>query len=131
MSLDPRYMDDLFTVGPRKPLGYLPVSTILACGWDVTTVSLRAAQAGNEAVWYPGSMCNVASGAVFVWHEASLQALLDANRDILIAADWPLLVNRFVLQVSNTMAPIDTPIYELIGVAFNDRRFQEPKWVRR
>jgi hypothetical protein len=120
------FLNDLFWVGPSKPLGYLPISTIKDEGKSVRDIMEWAGNVGIRCVAFTEFESRVSSGAVYVWHESALQALLDSNRDILTRTEWPIIANDFVSQVVTENAR-DPALYELIGVAFNDFRFRDKR----
>ena len=62
---------------------------------------------------------------LYVWHEPTLQALLDSHRKVLIRNKWPTAAAAFVHRVSNTFAE-DPHLFRLVGRAFADNRKEWP-----
>lgn len=57
---------------------------------------------------------------LYVWHHESLQALLDAHREVLVEAHWPTRAEAFVSQArEQPVAPL-TPLFDLVAAAYGD-----------
>lgn len=128
-------MRDLRDVGPAKPMGYLPIRGITRfCGIPLAEAiaDVQARGLAWRVVGEPPAS-SVASGALYVWDRAALGALLDANRDILMIADWPLDPDVFVAKVDRVTVheEVFPALYELIGAAFADDRFRDPRRTKR
>ncbi|MBB3267686.1 hypothetical protein FHW79_005351 [Azospirillum sp. OGB3] len=128
-------MRSLRDVGSAKPIGYLPIQTITkTCGMPLADAIAEAEVRGLawRVVDAPPAS-HIASGALYVWDRVALQALLDANRNILEIADWPLDPDAFVEKVDHVLVhqEVFPALFELIGAAFNDDRFRDPQRTRR
>jgi len=105
---------DLFDVGPSKPLGYLPIETIKQYGQTPESMTAEAERKG---------LCHELIGDhLYFYEEASLQSLLDENRNVLEEAGWPISVSEFVVKVETELADSKTPLFRLIARAFADER---------
>lgn len=122
-------MLDLLSVGPQKPVGYLPINTVRKAGWSPKRVLEWAENKGLEARIFAKDECHVGTGAVYVWHLEALTHLLELNRHILEANNWAIEPSEFIQMTATTLAKSDD-LYELIGVSFNDPRMANPKWVQ-
>jgi hypothetical protein len=114
-------MNDLVLVGPRKPLGYLPISTLQMCGQDMTAVIDNARIKSLRAEMWGSHRCNVGSGAVFVWDANRIEEFIELNEDLLADADWPVDHHMFVRRIATEQVPLDTPLHELIDTLYSGR----------
>ena len=136
---DPAILHDLLDVGPGKPLGYLPLTTLRRHGLQPRAFRRSLVQRGlktrlfvrPEYVMLPPRAGRQFSLAVqrehahlYAWHEPSLQAMLDAHRDVLRSNRWPTKAGGFVQRVASRSAK-EPHLYRLVGRAFNDQR---PQW---
>lgn len=120
-----RIWSDIENIGPKKPLGYLPIVTLdKYCSKTPLDVQRYAAERGLQCRIFSEGECRVGSGAVYVWHAPSLDALLDENQDTLVKNGWPLDADAFAARVARDHAD-DPALYRLIGLAFADWRFAE------
>lgn len=113
-------IDDLDRVGPGKPLGYLPVSTVIKLGFDVTALMLKYAGKGLRTFVVSQEDSNVSSGALYVFDREALARLLESRRQVLVDAGWPTDPESFVLRLKET-ADRKTALYDLIADAFADK----------
>lgn len=118
---------DLLYVGTKKPMGYLPLSSIEFYGGQgaLTQLIHWAFENKYDCRTWGEQFCNVGSGALFVWDEIMLGELLDKYKDILIEAEIPVEPEAFVKYiVKNTVfSEVNLPVYIIIGFAFGDKRF--------
>lgn len=115
-------LSDLSEVGPNKPLGYLPIDTLVeVCGVDIEAYKHTLNQQGLKTLQLSMKESNVGwNGALFAYHEESLKQLLEERKSVLIDYHWPTDPEQFVRHL-NVPAPSKTPIFDLIADAFNDR----------
>jgi len=124
-------MDDLYAVGPHKPLGYLPLDTILEVEReDIDAVKTRCESLG--LLTHQGDLeeTNVVGGALFAYDEESLSELLEVNRGLLEHYSWPVTPLEFIKKlgeglINSTEHPA---LFKLIAWAYNDHRpeYQRP-----
>lgn len=118
---------DLLYVGTKKPMGYLPLSSIEFYGGQGALTQLIHWVFDNkyDCRSWGERFCNVLSGALFVWDELMLGEVLDKYKDILIKAEIPTEPEAFVkYTVKNTVySEVNLPVYIIIGYAFGDKRF--------
>ena len=118
---------DLLYVGTKKPMGYLPLSSILFYGGQGAFKDLvHWAHANNYCTrCYDEQFCNVGSGALFVWDELMLREVLDKYKEILIDAEIPIEPKAFVKYIVKytVFSEVNLPAYIVIGYAFGDKRF--------
>lgn len=109
--MEDNYWDDLAQVGPQKPLGYLPRSTITdLCGETIAGAIAWAKQTGLRWANFDADECDINSGAIYVWHEAALASLLRAHAGLLAECGWPTDPASFVATVANNFAADDRPL---------------------
>lgn len=126
-------LTDLTRVGRSKPMGYLPLGTLRDEGVSVDE-AIAWAQSKELAFLVADEIeSGVWQGAIYVWHRLALLDLLMANQQIAEVVVPDLSVLGFVLE---TMALVwsqeDHPDqYELIGLAYADKRFTELKYCKR
>jgi len=92
-------VDDLYLVGAAKPLGYLPLDTILSAGYTPARVAAELEVCGLGTRLCAAEECRIASGALYVWDRDALGKLLNANRNVLDDAGWPCEADEFVQRV--------------------------------
>jgi hypothetical protein len=119
-------MDDLFKVGVGKPLGYLPLLTIISEGYDPEKLAADLRSRGLETRISSVGESNIDSGSMWVWDRNALANLLKGYKTILETVGWPLDPDSFVHQViTQAVDERDFPeLYALVGMAFNDARFR-------
>jgi hypothetical protein len=113
---DPRIpdliLDDLRNVGPNKPIGYLPISTIKNQGVDIDQLVSELGIKNLETV--------IVKDFLYVFHRESLTQLLAVNQNILIENNWPVDVEGFIENITHIRAESGTPLFKLIAHAFAD-----------
>ena len=118
---------DLLYVGTKKPMGYLPISTIEFYGGQgaLTQLIHWAFENKYDCRSWNEQFCSILSGALFVWDELMLGEVLNKYKDILIEAEIPIEPEAFVKYiVKHTIySEVDLPVYIIIGYAFGDKRF--------
>lgn len=113
-------LDDLDRVGPDKPIGYLPLSTINRCLQNPELLMDAARARGLWAGIFSSSEVSVSSGALCVADLQALSALLQHHQDVLSAAGWPEDPLEFFMKVMKDTAPRKTLLFDLIADAFAD-----------
>lgn len=123
---DPRMpaMWHLLDVGPSKPLGYLCLETIREFGHDPQGLEAGFRSRGLRTILLspsPERPC----GALYVYDARALQKLIDMNVDVVRHAGWPEDAHAFATATAFVTADSrkHPKLYKLIGVAFNDPRF--------
>jgi hypothetical protein len=116
-----RAWSGLEKVGPDKPVGYLPLDTIESyLGKNVDEVAEYLRSKGLEVRIFTGPEWPGFNGSLYAYNKIALQKLLDENKQILIAADWPIVADEFVANLK-VNARIGTPIYKVIAKSFADK----------
>ena len=120
---------DLLYVGTKKPMGYLPISTIEFYGGQGALTQLIHWVIENKydcRLWHE-QFCSILSGALFVWDKLMLGEVLDKYKDILIESEIPVEPEAFVKYIiKNTVySEVDLPAYIIIGFAFGNKRFTD------
>ena len=123
------FLQDLYQVGPSKPLGYLPLTTIQVSGVSVDQLIAWAQSQNLKHKLLSEKQCDIAGGALYIWSSQSVQKLLDDNLSILKQSNWPIHDDAFVHKVANHLAK-QPSLYELVGVMFSDERMEHPQWVK-
>jgi hypothetical protein len=111
-------LNDLRCVGPGKPIGYLPLSTMLEAGWTTYDAFERAKKRGLRILEVKVGMSRFIPSAVYVWDTDAVQALLDLNESVLATSDWPTKAEEFVTKVICEQANPNDPVNNLISHMF-------------
>lgn len=118
------FLDDLRRCGPDKPLSYLPISSLAFInGQSAEDAVSEATSCGLQARIFEHGTCVVASGAVYVWHEDALSALLERCKDKLEPNGWPVDPHAFVEMVATRFAADGSAPSAVIGVAFGNPKY--------
>jgi hypothetical protein len=118
-------LDDLLSVGPEKPLGYLPLITIRnECKVDVNKLTKFLELNGKKTALFKEDECRIGSGALFAYDQEKLQSLLTTNAEILKKYNWTTDANLFVKYIARVNANYKTQsdLFNLIADAFGDSR---------
>jgi hypothetical protein len=107
-------------VGPLKPIGYLPLSTIRAAKTASEMVASSALTRGLAAIQFPPEACCIRSGALYVYDRAALNALLKACAAEAAAAGLPVQSDAFVAQIASVWYERDHPAHPIIAAAFGE-----------
>jgi hypothetical protein len=115
-------VNDLNKVGAGKPLGCLPLATILSAGCEPAKVAAELQSRGFHTRICEEGECSIESGALYAWDRNALTTLLDGNKNVLEDAGWPSNADEFVQRVIRQhISKSDFPkLYSLIGRAFGD-----------
>lgn len=124
-------VDDLLAIGKNKPLGYLPLKTMIEKkhdGYDgvVEDVISWADSKGYKHVLCTEQECHIASGALYIYDPLSLSDMLDKYQDILEKANIPTTPDEYVRHImKKTIYDYKYPeAYKVIGLTFADKRFK-------
>jgi hypothetical protein len=107
-------------VGPSKPVGYLPLSTIRAAKSASETVAASALTRGLAAIQFPPEACCIESGALYVYDRAALAALLQERAAAAAAAGLPLQSDAFVAHIAAIWFERGHPAHPIIAAAFGE-----------
>lgn len=121
-------LQDLWRVGPDKPLGYLPVMKIIdECNKDVLATQQALTDTGLKTILFDDDECLVYGGALYVYDKTALEAFLAEHADIIAGNNWPIDSEGFVRCVSSTNAT-QPDLYKVVAWAFADKRpeYQKP-----
>lgn len=117
----------LDSVGPDKPIGYLPIETIENyVGKKVDEVIKHLQKKGLEVKIFTGVEWPGFKGSLYTYDKVALQKVLDENKSILIDANWPVSADEFIENLK-VQEKIDTPIYKVIAMTFGDKFSEELK----
>ena len=118
-----KYLKDILRVGPIKPLGYLPITTINLTGIHVDTLVEWAIKRGFcwRFISAPGYL-----SSLYVCDEVVLRTMLYKYRLILEAATIPTEPLDYVCYISTQIVSQQKfPFaYAVLGRTFNDHRFK-------
>lgn len=118
------FLTDLRTVGPLKPLGCLPISTLVdICRVTPEEMREELEEKGLVVVQLSNEESSIASGALYAYHEQALSGVLQAGKDILKKNNWPTEPREFVCHLK--ILAKDPELFTLIMKAFADPRLQE------
>lgn len=125
-----QWSNDIFSslldVGINKPVGYLPLSTIVMYGGKKARLELIDWAISNGLKYGVFMRGHTASGALYIWDENSLNAMLNKYKDILIEAGVPTEAEEYVRYIEHThVSEKKYPnAYTVVGKTFNDKRFR-------
>ncbi|HYD80398.1 MAG TPA: hypothetical protein VEC06_11360 [Paucimonas sp.] len=111
-----KFLNDLFDVGTKKLMGYLPVSTIKnSCETDPDKLKEFIGKKGMETVY----LGEKDEPFLYAYDASRLQKFLleQENAEVLKANDWPTDVHAFVKRVDAETAT-ENKLYNLIHRAF-------------
>ena len=122
-ELDTSAMNDLYDVGPAKPMGYLPKSTIIELEeQDIAAVIKELESKGLKCfIIEEEAGGNIASGALVAYDEQALSKLLRENLEILKTNQWPQDAREFAERTCKELAH-DEDLYRLVAYAYADKR---------
>ncbi len=115
-------LSDLRLVGPEKPLGYLPVSTLIdLCKVNPDEIIEELKKKGLKTITLNQEDSRIGSmGALYVYDEDALTSLLKNNEAVLKKANWPTDPELFIKHLKNT-AEAKTELFNLVADAFGDK----------
>ena len=114
-------LNDLRKVGPEKPLGYLPLSTLIEiCHIDPKTMQEELEKKGLKVMILKYGETNVIGGALFAFDEEALRRFLEEGAAILKKAGWPTNPESFVRHLRMPAGP-KTDLFDLIADVFGDK----------
>ena len=117
-------LNHLELVGDTKPVGYLPLSTLVEiCGVDPESkkAELEAKGLVVHKFNYPEET-GVDSGALYAYSHEALSRILQSNRQILEQNGWPVEPDEFVRHLK--VFAEDRALYRLVMQVFADPRLQ-------
>ena len=118
---------DLLYVGTKKPMGWLPLSTIKMYGGESAVKDLIDWANKNHYDYKCVSevRSHVASGALFIWDELMLGEVLDKYKNILTKAGIPIIPENYInyIMEHDVYSHKNLPAYIVVGFTFGDRRF--------
>jgi hypothetical protein len=114
-------LDEHLSLGPTKPLSYLPQATITKnLGLAVQAYVDLVKDRGAYAIVLGEDECAIGSGAVYAFDRVALNALLEAQGPVLQARQWPLEAEAFVRQVALNWLEEPNPVLPVVHLAFGD-----------
>lgn len=125
--MDDTELTDLTLVGPKKPMGYLPLPRIVIAGADPKVLEASLRDRGLETRWYeetdsskmgPGQS-TTSGGALYAFDNKALQAVLDKNLVVLNKYGWPIESSAFVEKVANYTAE-PPELWNVVAKAFGN-----------
>lgn len=119
-----KLLNDLELVGDKKPVGYLPLSTLVEiCGVDPESkkAELEAKGLVVHQFNYPEET-TVVGGALYTYSHEALSRILQSNRQILEQNGWPVEPDEFVRHLK--VFAEDRALYRLVMQVFADYRLQ-------
>jgi hypothetical protein len=119
-----RMMDQIFVLGPKKPIGYLPFDTIRSCGFEIDDVRRDLEAGGIFTLTFPHG--KIKGGALYAADLAALQTFIAQHITVIADAEWPSEPRAFLKMVhdKSVKSGENPALYRVIGMAFNDERFR-------
>lgn len=119
-----KLLDDLRRVGPAKPLGYLPIDTLVhICDVKLEEIEKELKQKGLKTIISSAKECGVTeSGALYCYDEEALRQFLEKNREILESEGWPIDPELFVRYSIQFHANGKTDLFDVIADAYDDKK---------
>jgi hypothetical protein len=123
-------IDDLYTVGPLKPVGHLPIESIYQVGDDPSAIAEISQKRGLSTSFsqdirsFPSMSGAGRSAALYVYDDLALANLLEQNTDILQKYRWPEDLDGFKLRLEGDVALDEKQpeLYKLVAWCFDDQR---------
>jgi len=102
-------------------MSYLPIKTIEnVLELTVSDYRSKVEQLGNKSVVFSAEESCIESGAVYVYSDAALEAVLKDYADMLEACHWPISTGEFVKKIASEWLKEDAPVMPVIRAAFGD-----------
>jgi hypothetical protein len=106
-------------VGPEKPLGYLPIDTIInVCKENPQQLTEEAKRKGLLVKYIHYQYHNDIH--LYMADQDALEELLQQNADVLKASGWPLEPEKFIEYIAFKFAPEKTKLRDVVSDAFAD-----------
>jgi hypothetical protein len=116
----PDILNDVRNVGPAKPVGYLPLSTIRAYGGNIRTLASEAKRKDFIVRLFCEGEAPIVSGALFVASPVALTKLLKKHKDTVAAFGWSSNPETFLEEIATRQATPKTKLYDVVADAFAD-----------
>ena len=114
-------LESFTRVGPDKAIGYLPMPTVLKILRLTIPAVEREFASGHRAVLPLGpDKCCINGGAVYVFDQMALAALLRTSGAQLARLGWPADNEGFVRKIAAEWLGDDHPLMGLVREAFGD-----------
>lgn len=110
----------LTSVGPAKPIGYLPLYTLRAMGEAGERIVAASADRGLSVVEFGPDKSCVKSGAIYVYDRIALGRLLKMATATLAVAGLSSDPDEFVAAIAATWFSSTHPLTATIAAAFGD-----------
>lgn len=110
----------LTEVGADKPIGYLPLYTVVAMGDHGKLLQEDAVRRGLVVASFGPDDCCIKSGALYVYDREALSRLLRQNAKALSASDMTLDPDEFVASIAADWLEASHPLTQLIAAAFGE-----------
>jgi hypothetical protein len=115
-------LQDLYSVGVAKPVGYLPVSTIEELGKKDLKIAITELESkGLNTIVVSEEESTVLSGALYAYDKEALAKLLAENAETIKAHGWTIDPHDFVVRIAKEDVE-DENLYRVVAMAFSDRR---------
>ncbi|MDF0697761.1 hypothetical protein PYR71_14855 [Rhizobium sp. MC63] len=117
-----KLLRDLTDVGPLKPIGYLPRSTIKRF-LKTTSKALAASlvKRGLAVAEFTTRHSMIHSGALYVYDRNALDSLIREQAEAVQAAGLPLNADSLVAHIAAVFYDLDHPAHGIIATAFGER----------
>ncbi|MBP7899049.1 peptidoglycan-binding protein, partial [Candidatus Gracilibacteria bacterium] len=114
-------LSDLERVGPNKPVGWVAIKSLAEVGQiaDIEQYRAHLTRNGVKTLLLTFEESEVASGALFAYHEEALNNMLNRNRALLENNGWPTEPVAFIYYLKN-QAPRGTDLFNFIADTFSD-----------
>ncbi|MEO6509084.1 MAG: hypothetical protein ABIO02_03955 [Patescibacteria group bacterium] len=114
-------LNDLRNVGNDKPLGYLPLTTLIeVCKVDPQAIRTELENRGLKTIVLKQEECSISGGALFAYHQEALEHHLEKNKKILLSNGWPTEPEKFIRHL-NVVAAQKTELFNVIADAYGDK----------
>ena len=112
---------DLMTVGENKPIGHLSQEFLnKISGFDKEDLLNTIKERNLSWIEIAAKNCHITDGALFVYHEAALQKVLDENKQLLEDESWPTDAMDFITHHANHIAEPGTDLFNLVADTYGD-----------
>ncbi len=121
------FMSDLYDVGTKKAVGYLPFNNIKLIGNDTAENVIEWCKLNNlKYKHYSTEEGNTGGGGAFyVYDYEMLKTMLEKYSDILEKTNIPTEPDAYIeyIENNNIWEHQYPEVYKIIGLTFNDKRF--------
>jgi hypothetical protein len=112
---------DLENVGSEKPIGYLPLDTIVEYGSSIVNEQKKAREKGQKTLLLDKKETDIAGGVMYVYDDTVLGKRLAENKELLTQNNFPTTPEEFIKHLGSNTVETKTKMFDFIADCFNDK----------